>query len=122
MLIEFASKGIEAACNSDPTKTADLEKVIKRAKAPHNPEDILTVLDALSSAETPLDLPPMYNFHLLKYNLSGYGAVDVRPNNKGKRGKWRMRFKVVSDCGEISNLGSIKKIVIEEPIENYHKK
>lgn len=125
MNIKFASEGIEAACNADftnPTEAAGLYKIIKRAKAPLSPEDILMTLDALSAAESPLDLPPAYRFHLLKYGLSGYGAVDIRPDGKGKRGKWRMRFRVISNCGNINDLKNIDTIVIEELVEDYHKK
>lgn len=119
MKIDFADKKTMLACNGYPD-TDELKKILK--KMPIDPDTVIIALNDLRAANSPDDLPSVYHYHLLKYGLSGFAAIDVKVRNKGGRGIWRMLIEPISEDGDINNNKSITKIIIKELVHNYHKK
>ena len=120
MIIELANENMRKACNDYPTDKG-LANAIKRVDSPHSPEDLIKAMNALRAADTPNDLPSSFNYNLLSYDKTERAAIDIKVSGKGGRGKWRMVMRPISDCGDINKKSSIKKVIIETFIENYHR-
>lgn len=121
MRIDFADERQKNMVNDYPDNGA-LSKYLKKRGCPAKPEDILTTLEQLAVATTPLDLPKALNYHLLSYNRSGTAAIDILiPKRRRGRGRWRMVFTPVSNCDDINKKISIERIIIEELAEDYHR-
>ena len=119
MKIGFTDKEVELACNNYPDSENDLQKLLK--KTPITPDAVMSALVDLRSADSPDDLPSLYHYHPLKYDLSGFAAIDVKAHGKGGRGVWRILLEPISECGDINNKKSITKVVIRELVYDYHK-
>lgn len=122
MKIQFANANLKSIAEDSTFKM--LEKYIKKKSAPHEPKDILKILNVLQSAENASAIPPMYNYHSLSYDYTGLAAVDIKAKKlkKGGRGAWRTIFEPISDCDNIQKETSIKEIKIIELLDNYHKR
>ena len=126
MKIEFADPAIgELYENYNPDNPKDkFDRLVrKRSGNERNAKEVMSSLDILKNAKNPSEILPMYNYHLLKYDKSGYAAIDVLSRGKGKkggRGKWRIEFRPVSNCDDINKQDSVEKIIIKEIIIDYH--
>lgn len=121
MKVEFADPRHEEMAGDHPDRKS-MQRYIKRKKFPGKPEDVWAAIDALEAAPTVVDLPPMFHYHLLSYNRTTTAAIDIPISGHRGRGVWRMILRPVSNCNDINRQKSIDYVIIEELIENYHKK
>lgn len=128
MKIEFADSAEGEFCNDyNPQNANDkLNKYIKKKSNNEcNATDVMRVLGVLKSANNPSEIPSMYNYHLLKYDLSGSASVNIISRGRGKkggRGRWRIILKPISSCGDINNDNSVKELIVLRVITDYHKR
>ena len=114
-------------CNYyDPDSTKDELGIYVRKKSSgeRTGSEVMKCLGVLRSVKDPSEIPTMYNYHLLKYDLKGCATIDIYSRGKGKRGgrgKWRLLFKPGSSCGDINNKKSIDTVLIIELITDNHK-
>ena len=60
MIVDFATKKIESAVNSANTDDmTEIERIIRRKKAPCTADEILETLNALEAADTLHEVPPI---------------------------------------------------------------
>ena len=112
MLIGFTTQKLENVANDD----VKLTKLCKRKRAHCTADDIIEVLNILSSADCLVDIPSSLRPHPLQGNLKGRFAVKVskthriifRPDHEGDP-----EFR-------IDNPKTIKRIVVEELCKDYH--
>ena len=118
MIIEFATKKIERAVNSaNVDDMIELERIIRRKKAPCTSDEIIETLDALYATSSLYDLParPFYP-EPLKGSLKG--SFSVRINKKA-----RIIFRpdhADDPAFRIDNPKTIKRIVVDELCIDYH--
>lgn len=128
MEIEFADPAVGELCNNynPDDKNDGLRKYVKtKSRGERSVEEVMHSLDALRNAKDPSEILSMYDYHLLKYDKSGYAAISIISRGNGKKGgkgRWRILLKPVSTCGDINKESSINKVIIINLIEDYHKK
>ena len=126
MKIKFANQEIEALCSEyEPgVNESALEKyVAKKSKGERTAAEVMRGIAILKASKNPSEIPPWYNYHLLKYDRSGQGSIDVYSRGKGKkggRGNWRTVFEPKSNCDNINKESSIEEIKIIDLIKDYH--
>jgi len=118
MLISFATEKIENAVNSaSDDDMTELERIIRRKKAPCTADEVLETLTALDAAVTLYDLPNIpFHPHPLSDKLKGSFSVWIN-----KRARIIFRPDHADDTAfRIDNFKTIKRIVIEELCIDYH--
>jgi hypothetical protein len=118
MVIGFATLKIEKAVNdASSDDMLEIDRIIRRKKAPCTSEEIIETLDALAAAETLYDLPTApFHPHPLSGDKKGMFSVWI---NK----KTRIIFRpdhAEDSAFRIDNPKTIKRIVVEELCIDYH--
>lgn len=118
MIVDFATRKIENAVNNaNADDVSELERIIRRKKAPCTADEILETLDALTAADTLYDLPKIpFHPHPLTGRQKGSFSVWI---NK----KTRIIFRpdhADDPAFRIDNPKTIKRIVVDELCIDYH--
>lgn len=112
MILSFATTKLEKLANDHSA----LSKQARKQKAHCTADDILSVLDALSAADSSYDLPPSLRPHPLKGDLKGHFAVNVSKTH-------RIIFRPDHDGDtefSIDNHKTIKRVEITAICVDYH--